>query len=88
MNKQLNQLRDKHFEEYHKSKINELTPNKTEWIYRRGVEHRPTCLKLSWWQIIFFWFILDLLVSYEVEFVDFIDKDGNIRRVYPKRRGE
>ena len=57
---------------------------KEEHFYRRGYELRPTGIKLKWYEWIAFWMFLDSILWYKKDFVDFIDNEGNVRRVYPK----
>lgn len=60
-------------------------PNK--YILRRGFTTETTCIKLPWW----LW-LSPLLASYLQEvttkkyFIDLIDKNGNVERIYEKTK--
>lgn len=56
----------------------------TEYIYRKGYEIRHTGYIPKWYEWILFYWIIDVMLFYKKEFVDFINDKGKIRRVYPE----
>jgi hypothetical protein len=55
-----------------------------EWVFRRGYETRARNFKWKWWMWFIYPFLLTELFIYKVPFIDLINENGEVRRIYEK----